>query len=145
MRIEEEILINQYGQDIISINFLLNRFKLLNIEEKKIYLRDILNLIIQSKVINDDIQEAIKNSNLKSTYTPCVMLKRGVASHHLEKIICLPDKEADKILSLFLSLFRIAYMRRFKIEKNNSTKWWYWDLSDEKKVELILNQYSITP
>ncbi|MCL2860762.1 MAG: DUF5958 family protein [Oscillospiraceae bacterium] len=140
MKIEDEILINQYGQDLISIDILLNRFELLNMEQKRIFLKDILNLINQSKAGDGDIQEAIENSNLKSTYTPCVMLKKGIASHLLYKIIELPDNEIDKVLVLLISLFKIAYKRRFKLENNNPNKWWYWDLSDRKKVELILNQ-----
>ena len=41
-----------------------------------------------------------------------------------------------------MSLFRIAYYRRFIEEKNNPYKWWYWDLSDAKNIELALSQDS---
>jgi len=50
----------------------------------------------------------------------------------------LPENELNKTFTLFLSLFKIAYQRRYQEEKNNPDKWWYWDLSDEKKLKLIM-------
>lgn len=53
--------------------------------------------------------------------TPCVLLKKSVANHNLEKIVSLLDNELTKAFVLFMSLFSsIAYKRRFEIEKNNT-------------------------
>jgi len=104
-------------------------------------LKEILNLIIQSKVKDSDIEEAIRDSKLKPTYTPCAMLKKGVSPHLLEKLICLEKQELSKVFLLLLSLFKIAYLRRYLIEKNLPSKWWYWDLSNEKNVETILSHF----
>lgn len=142
MKIDDEILINQYGQGLISTTFLSNRFNALEINRRRIYLDDLVNLIIQSKVIDNDIEDAIKNSNLKPTFTPCVMLRKGVKSYLLEKLVRLPEKELNKVFVLLLSLFKIAYQRRFNIENYNPDKWWYWDLRDERNIESILKQYS---
>lgn len=140
MNIEEEILINQYGQELITLQSLLKRFELLDLNKKKEYLTNMLNLIIQSKVSDDDITDAIINSNLKSSYTPCIMLKKGVAPHLLEKIVHLPEDELKKVFVLFLSLFRIGYKRRFEKEKNNLNKWWYWDLSKKENIDAVLRK-----
>ena len=56
-------------------------------------------------------------------------------------MISLPENEIGKIFILFMSIFRIAYSRRFKEEMNNINKWWYWDLSDNSNVERILEGY----
>lgn len=137
MHIQDEILVNQYGQYLIDIKPLQERFSLIDSSEKRLYLKDLVNLIIQSKALDEDIAEAIKLSGLKSTYTPCVMIRKGVKIHILENIINLPDGELNKVLALFLSIFRIAYQRRYLLEKNTPSKWWYWDMSDKTNMEKI--------
>lgn len=140
MKMEEEILINKYGQGLIVVEQLTERFSLLDLPQKKLFLNDILYLIMQSKSKDEDIEPAIAESKLKPTYTPCVLIKKGVANHNLQKLLELPENELKKAFVLLLSLFKIAYERRFKIEKNNPDKWWYWDLSDNRKVEMIMSK-----
>ena len=137
MSIEDEILVNKYGQNLISIQELIDKFELLDLAPKKIFLNDIIYLIMQSKPNYGDIDLAIKESELKPTFTPCVLLQKGVANHHLKKIIELPDAELNKVFVLLLSLFKVAYIKRFDIEKGNPNKWWYWNLSDNKIIEAI--------
>lgn len=135
LNIDEEILINKYGQGIITIDSMLNLFNSFNIENKRNYLEEILHLILQSKPNDNDIKPAIEQSKLRPTYTPCILLKKGgVATHNLRKLVNLPDNEQQKVLTLLMSLFKIAYQRRFNEEKNNPGKWWYWDLSDKNNI-----------
>ena len=142
MNIEEQILINKYGQDLIDVMQLSQIFNLLNLSEKRAFLNNIHYLILQSKPLYDDIEVSIKNSELRSTFTPCVLLRKGLANHNITKIIQLPEDELDKVLLLLLSLFKVAYQRRFKSEMNFSDKWWYYDLSSSENVEKILKEYS---
>ena len=102
----------------------------------------LLFLIIQSKVFTQDIEEAIKNSNLKPTFTPCVLLKKGVEFNNLKKISNLEKKEKLKSFRLLLELFKITYKRRFEVERDDANKWWYWDLSDPRTEYLIYQKYS---
>ena len=74
--------------------------------------------------------------------TPCVMLQKGVANHNLYKILQLPEAELEKVLRLFINLFKIGYQRRFEQEKGDPNKWWYWDLSDDRKIEIIKKNMS---
>lgn len=142
MKIEDDILLNQYAQNLVSADILLERFNILDLEHKRKYLSIFIGyFIMQSKPINTDIQEAIINSKLNPTHTPCVLLiKGGVATHNLLKISNLPEYELNKVFRLLLSLFRIAYLRRYELEKGHPEKWWYWDLSDQKTVERILEE-----
>lgn len=137
MTLKEEITVNKYGQGLIDINEILDSFSIFRLDEKRKYLTNLADLIIQSKAIEDDIEHAIVASGLKSTLTPCILLKKGPYRYIYEKIISLPEPELRKALVLLLSLFKIAYNRRFEIERNDPDKWWYWDLSDEEKVRLI--------
>ncbi len=138
MKLEDEILVNKFGQGLVAIEQLTEEFRLLEMFKKKEFLNDFLYLIKQSKPKKEDIEPAIIDSGLKSTFTPCVLLKKGVANHDLEKLVNLPENELTKAFVLLLSLFKIAYKRRFTVEKNNPDKWWYWDLSDNEKVEIIM-------
>jgi Family of unknown function (DUF5958) len=138
MKLEDEILVNKFGQGLVTIEQLTEDFRLLEMIKKKEFLNELLFLIMQSKPKEEDIEPAIINSGLKSTFTPCVLLKKGVANHILEKLVNLPENELTKVFVLLLSLFKIAYIRRFFDEKNNPGKWWYWDLSDTEKVKMIM-------
>lgn len=145
MNLEQEILINQYGQNLISIESLLEDYKISDNDSKKMYLQHLLTLIIQSKCVNSDISQAIDNSHLKKTFTPCVLLEGGgIKYYNLKKIISLPDYELDKACVLLLNLFKIGYNRRFQQERNNPNKWWYWDLSDDKNVKKIFSEFHST-
>lgn len=138
MKIEIEILINKYGQGLIPLIVLQEKFEAYSLCQKRSFLQEMSFLIIQSKPKEEDVDLAIKKEKLKSGYTPCVLLKKGISSYNLERVINLPENEMGKIFILFMGIFKIAYIRRFKEEMNNINKWWYWDLSDNSNVERIL-------
>lgn len=141
MKIEIEILINKYGQGLIPLIVLQEKFDAYSLCQKRSFLQEMSFLIIQSKPKEEDVDLAIKKEKLKSGYTPCVLLKKGISSYNLERVINLPENEMIKTFVLFMSIFKIAYSRRFKEEMNNINKWWYWDLSDNSNVERILEGY----
>lgn len=143
MKIQDEILINKFGQGLILLDSINLMFEEFIIEQKKVFLNEIINLISQSKPIKEDIELAIIESKLKQTFTPCVILKKGIESHNLKIILSLPEQEFNKSFVLLLNLFKIAYNRRFKIEKNNPYKWWYWDLKDENVLKKIVEEFGI--
>ena len=141
MKIEIEILINKYGQGLIPLSVLQEEFDAYSLYQKRSFLQEMSFLIIQSKPKEEDVDLAIKKEKLKSGYTPCVLLKKGISSYNLERVINLPENEMIKTFILFMSIFKIAYSRRFKEEMNNINKWWDWDLSDNGNVERILEGF----
>ena len=106
MTLEYEILFNKYGQDIILPEVLISNFLEACEDEQKDFFNHLLLLIQQSKAENQDIEEAIKNSGLKSTYTPCVVLKKGIEMNNLTKISKLPNHEKLKSFRLLLELLK---------------------------------------
>ncbi|MDF2934042.1 MAG: hypothetical protein K0R36_3373 [Chryseobacterium sp.] len=137
LKIEDTIPINKYGQGLTDMFQIVDLFKVFDNEKKRYYLEEIVALIMQSRPTSEDIEPAIKESQLRPTLTPCVLLRKGVETYKLKKIINLPENELEKSLKLLLALFKMAYQRRFNDEKNNSGKWWYWDLSDETNINKI--------
>lgn len=137
--LKEVILVNKFGQDLIRVNELLKLYSHFDLNSKRSFLQEINSLILQSKPKKEDIEPAILESGLKSTFTPCVLLKKGVANHNLVKLVNLPKNELTKAFVLLLSLFRIAYKRRFLVEKDNPDKWWYWDLPKDENIKKVLN------
>ena len=120
MKLEHEILINKYGQDLINIDQLMLLFESFGEDNKRLFIYGVITLIIQSKPKMEDVEIAIWNSGLKATYTPCVLLKKNLSQSNLYKIGRLPSNELEKIIVLFLNLFRIAYKRRYEQEKNTA-------------------------
>jgi len=141
LTLKDEILINQFGQGIATNEVILDQFLPMDIGEKRIYLKGIIDLILQSKPSDDNIESAIHESKLKTTFTPCVILRKGVRTFNLQKMADLPDNEMEKVLNLLLTLFKVAYFRRFKEEKNTAAKWWYWDLSDSQNVKRVFELF----
>lgn len=141
MKLEYELLINKFGQDLISKDEVLHVFDQQNDNGKKVFLEGLLQLIQQSKPLDSDINMIIAASKLRPTYTPCVLLQKGITFHNLQKITCLPKNEEMKSLVLLLHTFRIAYQRRFSTERGDVNKWWYWDLSDKDVIKKIESMY----
>lgn len=142
MEIKWEIIINQYAQGVIPLERLLSSFEKMEPKEQKILINGTLQLLLQSKPLDTDIKTSIDNSGLKPTCTPCVLLTKGMDKANLYKIADLPSNEWKKVLQLFVNIFKIAYLRRFQQEKDlRKDKWWYWDLSNEKNIEQIIEMY----
>lgn len=138
MKIENEILVNKFGQDLVDVEQIINMLSSHDYPDKRFFMNEMIFLIAQSKPKDEDILPTIAASKLKERFTPCIILKKGVASHNLQRIASLPDNEVDKAILLLLNLYKVAYRRRFETEKNHPNKWWYWDLSNEDKVQLVL-------
>ncbi|RYY48375.1 MAG: hypothetical protein EOO06_10395 [Chitinophagaceae bacterium] len=140
MELGDSILVNRFGQGLTPIDPLVEKFASLDIFQKRKMLNDVLFLTLQSRPQEGDNEAAIIESRLKPTFTPCVLLRKGMAHHHLQKIIDLPESELNKAFLLFLNLFKIAYKRRFDLERGSLSKWWYWDLSDDTTVKNLFKK-----
>lgn len=142
LKIEDSILLNKFAQGLTTNNELVTSFSNYKLDQKIAYLEEIIALIIQTRPQEEDIEFSIQESGLKPTVTPCVLLRKGLASHNLKKISSLKEDELNKSLLLLLSLFKVSYQRRYNQEKNHPHKWWYWDMADEKILDKINKLYS---
>lgn len=140
MNFQEELILNKFGQSLLGTDILVDRFTALDVPAQRSYLSELSFLILQSKANGADLEQAIQLSNLKYTHTPCVLLKKEFSANMFGRVISLPEHELPKVLLIFLYLFFISYKRRFELEKNDKNKWWYWDLSDERIIDLVIRQ-----
>jgi hypothetical protein len=117
MNIEEQILINKFGQDLITFQSVINYFSSLDRDKQKKFLTGLGHILIQAKSQDSDIDNAITLGQLKSTDTPCVKIRKGVKGNVLQELIDLPDDETNKVLMLFLALYKVAYKRLLVAEE----------------------------
>ena len=138
MVIQKELLIrlNQYAQGIKSIQDAKVWFSSIESNRQLEILRELSNLGLQAGARETDIPEAIINSGLKSTYTPCVLLSRKGMSIQLSKVLGLPTNEYLKSFLLLMALFSIADKRRRNtICKDGCSHWWHNDLLGIQNTE----------
>ena len=66
MNLDEEILLNKFGQNLITNSVLTELFVNFDLQAKRVYLTYLVNLIMQSKVKDEDIDQAILESKLRA-------------------------------------------------------------------------------
>lgn len=138
MTIDDQILINKFGQSLLRIQDIVTHFHSLDIDGQRNLLKDIVYLLIQTRPKEADLDLAIEIGKLRPTFTPVVKLKKGgLVPHVFRELLNLPENEWEKVLILLLSIYKISYGRILEIEKNNPDKWWFQDLSDESFITRI--------
>jgi Family of unknown function (DUF5958) len=148
MNVDEKISVNQYAQNLRSLNELKNDFLAKNSVEKRKYLIDLTFILLQARIESSDVEKAVEISGLKPSVTPVVKIKKainlkGINQSTFNDVIGLPDNELDKIYVLFLSLYKVAYERSFKKDETSFYKWWLNDLSDIEYVHRIKTLHKI--
>lgn len=146
MKIDDEIRLNQYAQGIGTASELTEWFESKSDECQVAILRQLVFFAFQSGVDSEVAKEALKQSGLRLTFTPCVLLQNGVEKEDsgirgslrqaAAQIINLPADERGKSFALLLELFRLAAARN-RTERYNHQKWWHQDLSDEAVIRNI--------
>jgi hypothetical protein len=135
------VKLNQYSQGIRSIENGKDWFSSFSSGKQHGVLRELSNLILQAGANSSDVDEAIDKSGLKSTFTPCVLLKKENLKVQLSKVLSLPSGEYTKAFALFISLLSIADQRRRDTKcKNGCSHWWHQDLSNEGIVRQIIER-----
>ncbi|MVM38291.1 hypothetical protein GO730_13090 [Spirosoma sp. HMF3257] len=138
MNLEEEIAIYQFGQGIHSDTAILGHFSQLDEDTQKIRLYDLYDLVLPLNPVSSDIEQAIKDSSLTPTDVPCVTLKQRQLR---QGIFFLPDGENEQVAELLLYVFKIVYQRAYTLKQENSTDWWYQDLSKPEIVQAIRTRH----
>ena len=139
--VDEEVLIllNQCAQGVRQLEDGINWFRGLLSDEQREVLRTLSYLTLQAGAGHVDVNNAIRKSELKPTFTPCVLLqKEADLGVQLAKVVSLPPDEHEKSFRLLLCLLSVADERRRDTKcSDGCAHWWHKDLSDEETVNRI--------
>ncbi len=147
MSLEEEIVLNQFGQGVRSVANLLDQFIQLEEAQQRKQFVDLYCQVWEFKLVDADVEQALADCSLKATDLIYAYLNLHRLTTGLKNVICIPhsanppEGRLDKAYQLLLYLFKTDYQRRFALEKGNSTNWWYWDLSDSEISQGILTRH----
>ncbi len=141
MEIDELILIHQLAQGLIDTDAGERWFVSLGTAEKTAALRDVNFMIANASPRREDIPKAIEKSGLKTTSTPCVLLRSGEVRTQIAKIANLPENELLKAFRLLLALLGVCDLRR-RTEKPLDIRnhWWHRDLKDPAVISEIRHE-----
>ncbi|WP_020413330.1 DUF5958 family protein [Microbulbifer variabilis] len=121
-----EVTINRIAQGEIPIEEGIEWFKALPEEEQHKALRGMNLCIHQSHPRELEIEEGIKLSGLKETYTPCVIMRKNTFNSARAKVLALPSHEWLKAFRLWLAIFTIADSRRRSTDcQAGCDHWWH--------------------
>lgn len=147
MSLEEEIAINQFGQGALSEAYMLRSFAQLDaLQQRKRFVRLYL-YVTGEKLTASDIDQALIDCSLTAedpinTYLNLPYLKVGsrgmIYIPHSEEP---PEGDLTKPYTVSLHVFKANYQRRYAVEKDNSTKWWYRDFSKNETAQDILDTH----
>lgn len=142
--IEEEIFINQFSQQLHSLEEMRGWFNLHCFEDKKDILKLLLLLVIQSHPTYNEIEDsAISLKKLSSTPATKLLNKNKPFSKFGYEICNLPEKELTTGFEILLLTLAKADTRRKEQEKTEDCHhWWHKDLSNEDYLNK-LKKYGI--
>ena len=98
-------------------------------EERKKCLSQTVELIIKLEPQDLDAAIAIKKSELSADCKQSLILSEGVTDHKLEELLMLQDEDLEGTFKLLFNLFAEGYKRAYARNRNNASKFWYWDYS----------------
>jgi hypothetical protein len=136
--VDEEILLNQLAQGIVSDLEGDAWFQAQNEDGKRRLLLGLNFLILQASPRQEDAAVAISEARLKQTLTPSVLIMKPGLKVQLAKLVRLPESELPQVFKLLIKLLAVADNRR-RSEKplDLANHWWHRDLSDPKVVNDI--------
>jgi hypothetical protein len=138
MTTEEEIIVNQLAQGILDWKSGVEWFQGLPVEGRQPVLREIGYIASQAGAKAEDVNEVLRQTGLRDTYTPCVIMRKGQFKAQLAKILVLPPEEQTKVFLLLVGLLSVADARRRETKcAENCNHWWHRNLADPQVVSEI--------
>lgn len=135
-----EVKLNQLAQGLFSIEEGQSWFTSLSLMKQKEILQILAHFVREAGARQSDVPEAIKQSGMKATYTPSVLLSKGKPQTEAYRLLGLPAYEYPRAFPLLLSLFKIVDERRRVTQcARGCSHWWHQDLANPQIVASILS------
>lgn len=142
MRLDNEIALYQFAQGVSSDAALLDQFSQLDTAKQRKRFVHFYCRICEYKFVDSEIEQALADCSLDATdvlyrYLNLHRLTTGSNVIYIPHSANPPGGTLDKAYRLLLHLFKIAYQRRFAVEKEDPANWRYWDLANPEIVQDI--------
>jgi hypothetical protein len=138
LSVDEEILLNQLAQGIVSDLEGDAWFQAQSEDGKRRLLLGLNAFILQASPRPEDAVVAISESRLKQTLTPCILIVKPDLKVQLAKLARLPESELPQVFGLLIKLLAVADSRRRREKPLDLVNhWWHRDLNDPKVVNDI--------
>jgi hypothetical protein len=135
LSVDEEILLNQLAQGIVSGAEGDAWFQGQNGDGKRRLLLGLNVLILQAGPRQEDVAVAISEARLKQTLTASVLITKPELKVQLAKLARLPERELPGVFKLLIKLLAVADNRRRREKPLDLVNhWWHRDLRDPKVV-----------
>ena len=138
--IEEEIYINQYVQQIHSLDTMEKWFNSYSPEERRCVICNLMNLVIQAHPTTEEISDAAHKLKMLNAPATVKMLNPNKPYYRFGyEVAGLPEPELNRGFKLLLVTLSVADNRR-RLEKcsKGCSHWWHSDLSDETVIRNLL-------
>lgn len=129
MKIRDLIILVKYAQGGVVFNSFLEHVGRIKEDERKKILSQIVELIKKLEPQESDAATAIKKSELSVDCKQSLILREGITDQKLEELLKLQDEDLKDTFKLLLNLFAEGYKRAYVKNRNNASKFWYWDYS----------------
>jgi hypothetical protein len=122
-----ELQLNRIAQGLLPISEGIAWFDALAQDEQEAVLRTLAYITSQSHPLANEVEPAMAQAGLKSTFTPCVVvLKAPLPEKGCQRLPGLPRDEWLKSFRLMIALFALADRRRRETScRNGCTHDWH--------------------
>lgn len=140
--IDEEILINQFTQQIHSFESMEKWFNSYSITDKREIILNLLDMVIQAHPTYEEIFLAADKLKKSSSPSAIKLLNKNKPYTKFGyELANLPEKELVNGFGILLITLSIADGRRKSEEcSNGCNHWWHRDLSDESILQELKQQ-----
>ncbi len=107
-----EIAFNLVAQERLDVALLVEWFGKQTFSDQEEILKKISLMVSQSHPTQEEILNGILESQMRPTFTPCVLFRKFPCRIAIKKCCELPESEYEKTLKLFVYVFKISDARR---------------------------------
>ena len=139
LSIEEEIFLNQFVQNIHSLDEMNAWFKAYEISERRDVIENLLNMVIQSHPTMEELETSICAIGKLNSSTANILLSKDKPFSKFGYRVChLPENELLIAFDVLLLILSKSDTRRKSLEKpHECNHWWHKDLSDQAYLNVI--------
>jgi len=109
---QTDLQINKIAHGFVKLRDGIDWFNTFDLKSKKEILQSLSNFLSQAHPTRKEVDDGIKLSGLKPSYTPCALLAKKPFNDAMKIIRSLPENEWEKSFILCIAILSIADKRR---------------------------------